>query len=119
MTIDWRIITVGYSEPTLWVSVLIATVLAVVGGVHTGIRVVRQVPAGIRRWATGLWLGFLLAGASLVIGVALFSLMFLAATGTSVCTFVVGRVLLVPAAAGLVSEALASWVTAKRVNRAV
>ena len=118
MSISSRMIIVGYDQPTLWMSVGVATILAIAVGTSVGIRIVRH-PRGFTRWAMGLWLGLLLAGASIAIAYALFSLMFLAATGAQACIPIVGRMFLVPAVAGMVSEATAWWFIAKRADHAV
>jgi hypothetical protein len=117
VSINLRMIIVGYDQPTLWISVALATIVAVAAGSCIGIRIVRHAP-GITRWAAGLWLGVLVAGASIVIAHALFSLLFLAATGAQACIPVVGRLFLVPAVAGVVSEASAWWFKARRADPA-
>lgn len=119
MTFDLRIITVGYGEPTLWAAILVTSVVAVAAGIAIGKRFGRRA-LGPPKWATGAAVGLLLALALVVIAHLLFSVLFSVATdGAMVCTYIVGPALLLPAAVALLAQAIAWWVTARRIQHAV
>ena len=119
MAFDLRIITIGFSEPTLWMSVASSGVVGIVAGLALGTRIGRR-PPGVTRWATGLWLGLLLALLVVISTHVVFSVLFSVRTGGAMgCTYIVGSVLFLPAAAAVAAEALAGRLTAGRSRQAV
>jgi hypothetical protein len=114
MKLDLRIMTIGFSEPTLWVAVAATGMGGIAAGLALGMRIGRR-PPGVTQWAAGLWLGLLLALLIAVNTHVVFSVLFSATTGGAMgCTYIVGPVLLLPAVTAIAAEALAWRLTASR-----
>lgn len=107
MTIDLRIISISYSEPTLWVSVGGSAFVAILLGWRVGAWIARvEDPRRRRGYGTLLTAGAL--ATFLVLAQVLLYLLFSVGTaGAMVCPAFVGPALLLPAILGVAAEAIA------------
>lgn len=114
MSFDLSIVTIGYSEPTLWAAVAIATALAILAGHLLG-RALGRIHDPWRRRLYGLPASGLGSLAIVVVTVVLLDQIFSHYHRGMVCTAFVTPALFLPAVVGMVVECL-SWTSARRAQ---
>ncbi len=117
MTFDLRIITVGYGEWTLWVSLAFSTALAVLLGWRVGRRVSRVRQPWLRTLLGLAVGGALFFGMYVATAITLQTLFMLAHHGASMCTVLVGRVLVMPSVAVVAGGAAGWWASERTVDK--
>ena len=107
MSFDLRIITISYDEPTLWVSVVLSALVAVLLGRRVGLWIGRIQDRWRRRVYGGLVTGATIVALLLLPDLLLYPLFSVKTGGAMVCPAFVSPALLVPALLGVGAEAIA------------
>jgi ABC-type dipeptide/oligopeptide/nickel transport system permease component len=107
MTFDFRIITIGYGEPTLWVAVALCGLVAVILGRWVGVWIGRMQDRWRRHVYGGVFTVAIAIPLILLPHVLLYALFSETTEGAMVCPVFVGPALLIPMFLGMGAEAIA------------